>query len=218
MRHRYHFLKRLGIRGISKSLFWSLKKTGTFASFLAHKNVITNIKGSLDVEGRLIVGLAKTNASHPNIGKSKIKVEKSGEMRVRKGWANIGPCSVIHVSENGFLDIGDSYLNSNCKIICEEEIKIGDNCAIAWNVEIVDSDMHSMIYDGEKKKGASPINIGDNVWIGSNVIIKKGVTIGEGSVIAGGSIVSDDIPPKSLAAGVPAEVKKEGVSWGGIKK
>lgn len=50
---------------------------------------------------------------------------------------------------------------------------------------------------------ASPIVIEDDVWIGTGVHINKGVRIGRGSVIGGGSVVTRDIPPFSVAVGVP---------------
>lgn len=208
----------MGFRGLIKSTSCALRALIKPGKVLLHKNVLTYVEGDLDIEGRLIIGLAKTNASDPWLGKSKLKVGKKGKLSVGEGWANIGPCSVIAVENGGTLKIGDSYINSSCKIICEEKIEIGDGCAIAWNVDIADSDMHSMIYEGEKQPGMAPIKIGDNVWIGNNVTIKKGVTIGDGAVIASGSIVTKDIPEKALAAGVPAEVKKEDIEWGGIKK
>ena len=52
------------------------------------------------------------------------------------------------------------------------------------------------------------INIGNDVWIGSNVKVLDGVTIGDGSVVGAGSVVNVDIPPYSVAAGVPAKVIK----------
>ena len=54
------------------------------------------------------------------------------------------------------------------------------------------------------------IIIGENVWIGSGCIITAGVTIGGGSVVGAGSVVNKDIPPNSLAVGVPAKVIKDG--------
>jgi len=45
-----------------------------------------------------------------------------------------------------------------------------------------------------------------DVWIGANVTILKGVAIGEGSIIAAGSVVTKNIPPYSIAGGVPAKV------------
>ena len=43
--------------------------------------------------------------------------------------------------------------------------------------------------------------------------ILKGVTIGEGSIVAAGSLVTRDVPPHSLAMGVPAKVVKTDVYW-----
>lgn len=55
---------------------------------------------------------------------------------------------------------------------------------------------------------AGSIAIGDYVWIGAGSVILPGVTIGEGAVIGAGSVVSRDIPPYSIAAGIPAKVIK----------
>ena len=52
----------------------------------------------------------------------------------------------------------------------------------------------------------APVTIGDHCWIGGSVTICGGVTIGEGSVIGAGSVVTRDIPPNSVAAGVPCRV------------
>ncbi|NES84010.1 MAG: acyltransferase, partial [Moorea sp. SIO2B7] len=42
--------------------------------------------------------------------------------------------------------------------------------------------------------------------LGSGVKVLDGVTIGQGSVIGAGAVVTKDIPPYSVAAGVPAKV------------
>lgn len=55
---------------------------------------------------------------------------------------------------------------------------------------------------------AAPIRIEDDVWIGGRVNIMAGVTIGRGSVIGAGSVVTKDIPPGSVAVGIPARVVK----------
>jgi acetyltransferase-like isoleucine patch superfamily enzyme len=51
--------------------------------------------------------------------------------------------------------------------------------------------------------------IEDDVWIGSHVCINKGVTIGKGCVIGSGSVVTKNIPPYSIAVGVPCCVIKK---------
>jgi len=58
---------------------------------------------------------------------------------------------------------------------------------------------------------AGSIIIKDYVWIGAGSIILPGVTVGEGAVIGAGSIVSRDIPPYSIAVGVPAKAIKSRV-------
>lgn len=54
-----------------------------------------------------------------------------------------------------------------------------------------------------------PIRIEDDSWIGANAVILPGVTIGRGSTIGAGAIVSRDIPPYSVAVGIPARVVKK---------
>ena len=51
---------------------------------------------------------------------------------------------------------------------------------------------------------AKPVTIGSDCWFGANVVVCPGVTIGEGCVIGAGSVVTHDIPPRTLAVGVPA--------------
>lgn len=51
--------------------------------------------------------------------------------------------------------------------------------------------------------------IGNDVWLGANVVVTGGVTIGDGCVIGAGSVVTRDIPPFSLAAGVPCRVIRQ---------
>jgi bifunctional UDP-N-acetylglucosamine pyrophosphorylase / glucosamine-1-phosphate N-acetyltransferase len=58
-------------------------------------------------------------------------------------------------------------------------------------------------YDGERKH---PTVIGDNVFIGSDTMLVAPVKIGERARTGAGSVVTKDVPPDSLAVGVPARV------------
>jgi acetyltransferase-like isoleucine patch superfamily enzyme len=51
----------------------------------------------------------------------------------------------------------------------------------------------------------APIVIHDHVWLSTRVTVLPGVTIGEGAVIAAGAVVTKDVPPYTLAGGVPAK-------------
>ena len=46
----------------------------------------------------------------------------------------------------------------------------------------------------------------DHVYIGSGAVILPGVTIGHNSMIGAGSVVTKDVPPLSVAVGIPARV------------
>jgi len=53
------------------------------------------------------------------------------------------------------------------------------------------------------------IVIEDDVWIGAGAIITDGVRVGKGAVVAAGAVVTHDVPPHTVAAGVPARVIRE---------
>lgn len=61
-------------------------------------------------------------------------------------------------------------------------------------------------YDGKHKHATI---IEDNVRIGSDTMLVAPVTVGKGSVTAAGAVVTEDVPPHTLVAGVPAKVKKK---------
>lgn len=46
----------------------------------------------------------------------------------------------------------------------------------------------------------------DDCWIGFNAVLLSGVRVGRGSIVAAGAVVTKDIPPYSIAAGMPARV------------
>jgi acetyltransferase-like isoleucine patch superfamily enzyme len=116
-------------------------------------------------------------------------------------------------SPSSLIRIGaDTWINNNfCAIADCEEISIGKNCFIGFNVEITNSDFHPT-YVTERRESQSSlsqsVHIGDEVFIGSNVKIVKGVSIGDRSVIANGSVVTRDILSDCVAGGVPAKTIK----------
>jgi len=55
---------------------------------------------------------------------------------------------------------------------------------------------------------AKPVVIEDNVLVGANAVILEGVRVGEGAVVAAGAVVTEDVPPRTVVAGVPARVIK----------
>lgn len=95
-------------------------------------------------------------------------------------------------------------------------ITIGDHCLIASHSSLyannhIFSDP-DMIID-EQGVTTVGIVIEEDCWLGTGVRVLDGVTIGRGSVIGAGAVVTKDIPPYSIAVGVPARViAKRGVN------
>ena len=117
------------------------------------------------------------------------------------------------------LSIGDgSSIPKGCTIYCTRaELKIGSKVIFGPKPTIITGDHRIDIIgkymidvtDEEKlPKQDAPVTIEDDCWIGANVTILKGVTIGRGTVVAAGAVVNRDIPPYSIAGGVPAKVLK----------
>lgn len=106
------------------------------------------------------------------------------------------------------LEIGARTLvNYGTSIAAHERVSIGARCLIGTHVNIFDNDFHRLEPERRFETPPSrPVVLEDDVWLGARVIVLPGVTIGAGSCIGAGSVVNADVPPRSLAAGVPARV------------
>jgi serine acetyltransferase len=108
------------------------------------------------------------------------------------------------------LEIGeDTSLGPYVCVSGPGAIKIGRDCMIAAHCSIYAN--NHIFADREipiRLQGVTceGIEIGHDCWIGSGARILDGVTIGKGSVIGAGAVVTRDIPPYSIAVGVPAKV------------
>lgn len=112
-------------------------------------------------------------------------------------------------TETSRIVVGENTIfSNNVSVIANEEITIGSSCLIGDLCLIMDSDFHN-IDPLTRRKGtgsSSPVVIGNNVWLGSRVVVQKGVRIGDNSVITPNAVVTKDIPPDSIAGGIPARV------------
>jgi len=130
------------------------------------------------------------------IVKKKYEISKYNSFNIaeyfRKQGAQVGEDCHICVNELStepyLIKIGNHVgISSGTKFITHDT---------GWNFRDKIPDLHVF----------GTIEIGDNTDIGENSIILPNVKIGANCIIGSGSIITKDIPPNSIAAGVPARV------------
>jgi acetyltransferase-like isoleucine patch superfamily enzyme len=204
-------LSQLNLLQLGKYNFYKRRqvKKNRFVCFYPQKHAVLKIADSarLDLKGRLTVGGNQLPGSRME---TRFVIDENSRIEVN-GFFQICYGSYVWVVKGGNLIVDSVFLNENVQIVCASRIEIGKGTVIAKDVVIRDYDAHYI--EEPNYQTAKPITIGKHVWIGIRVIILKGVTIGDGCVIAAGSVVTKDIPPHSLAAGVPAKVIRQNISW-----
>jgi len=144
-----------------------------------------------------------------------------GNLRIRIG-NNVQIDASVFVSgrvrRDPTLTVGDrTALGYKTSISVSKSVTIGSDCMVAAGCTIADNDGHPMdplrrlSKEPVKEDEVKPVVIEDNVWIGTGCVILKGVTIGRGSIISANSVVTRNIPPYSIAMGIPAKVVMSGI-------
>ena len=106
----------------------------------------------------------------------------------------------------------DSLIGEYTVIRGQGGVTVGDRVYTSPLVQIVavnhvfDDATRPFVAQGITAEG---IVIEDDVWVGSGAIITDGVRVGKGAVVAAGAVVTEDVPPHSVVAGVPAKVVRE---------
>ena len=113
-------------------------------------------------------------------------------------------------ANNGSISIDDrSWLGPFSLIYGNGEVSIGKHVMIASHCAINTVSHHAddtSIPMNDQGIYTAPVIIEDDVWLGIGSTILQGVRIGRGSIIGAGAVVTRDIPPWSVAVGIPAKI------------
>lgn len=159
----------------------------------------------LDYLARIVGNISDDLKERRRYSKRNIKIAKSAEVLVS---ANL-------ICENGgVIEIGEnSFVNDFCSITAYgSNIQIGKGVLVGPGTV-----MHTVHHHFERtdipiwkqKRDGKTIVIEDDVWIGSHCTILGGVRIGAHSIVGANSLVNKDIPPYSIAYGVPCKVRRK---------
>lgn len=220
--NRYSYLLRTFFADLKKCGVWSFvyyhyltakckfdTKNGRFRTL--HKPSV-----SIAHDAQLSVGHSlDLNIAYPrHSGKKAVFVMENGsKFRVEKSFQMYYD-GEIWLYPNAKVTVGSGYMNAGAQLRCQECITIGENCAIARNVLIMDFDAHLITYeDGNTNRVTAPITIGNSVWIGAGATILKGVTIGDNAIIGAGAVVTKDVKANTIVVGNPAKPIRSHCHW-----
>lgn len=160
---------------------------------LVSKNVLFKcMRGGVILESfrtcNVKIGFEKTGILDPKYSRFIWFVE--GEVALGDN-VNISSGVKLSCAKNAKLTIGaNSSININTEIICMDNINIGKNTLISWNVLVMDSDFHKIGNKESFNRVTKPIQIGEHVWICCRAILLKGSIIPNDCVVAANSIVT----------------------------
>lgn len=161
----------------------------------------------LSLSAKLTTGIKQVKGSRME---TRILLEQGSKLEVRGPFQVFGG-SYIRVVPGGSLILEGGFINENVQMTIGSEVRIGPGFTCGRDVTIRSFDGHTI--NEQDYQISAPITIGSHVWVGQGATILKGVTIGDGAVIASGALVTKDVPAHAIAAGVPARVIRENITW-----
>ncbi len=123
--------------------------------------------------------------------------------------------TVIETGQGGRVVIGEeTRIQPGCtfngfvrEIRIGRQVMIATGCGFVSYQHKIDDVSRPIWSQGLSSKG--DIVIEDDVWLGMGVKVMDGVRIGRGAVVGANAVVTKDIPPYSIAVGVPARVVRK---------
>ncbi len=143
--------------------------------------------------------------------------------QIRAPWlrllgARIGPRTILHDVHffnlyrrglSGLSTGSECFLGDECLLDLAEAIVLEDHVTLAERVVVL---THTNVGYRDHPLQAlfpaatAPVVIERGAFVGAQVTLLPGIRVGTCSFVAAGSVVTEDVPPRTLVAGVPAKV------------
>jgi acetyltransferase-like isoleucine patch superfamily enzyme len=134
-----------------------------------------------------------------------------GSVVLEKG-VHIHRGTIIEVGQGGKVIVGQAtHIQANCCVYGYlGSVRIGQHAMIAPDCGFFPyqhkTDDLSQPMCKQELISKGDIVVEDDVWLGTGAKVMDGVHIGRGAIIGAGAVVTRNVPPYTIAVGVPARV------------
>jgi acetyltransferase-like isoleucine patch superfamily enzyme len=109
----------------------------------------------------------------------------------------------LNIGNNCFFG-RELFLDLQDRMVIEDNVTVSHRVMILTHTDVGESPLKENLFPPSQ----APVTIRQGAYIGGGVIILPGVEIGECAVVGAGAVVTRDVPPRTVVAGVPAQVIK----------
>ena len=209
------------VRSIPKTLrfnfhYFPFKTAMKLPVVVSHRTYLRELHGKVvlpEKVERAMIKIGFGDVGHYDRKRSRGIWQVSGTVSFG-GKASIGHGSKLSV--RGHLSFGTDFnMTAESTIVCAKEITFGDDCLVAWDVLVMDTDEHPL-YNKEDNRinPDKPIVVGNHVWIGCKCVLLKGAEVPNDTVLAAGTLLKSAFAgEQQVIGGNPPSILKRDVHW-----
>ena len=218
--------------------YFPLKTALKLPVVVSHRTYLRELHGKVELPEkveRAMVKIGFGDVGHYDRKRSRGIWQVSGTVSFG-GKTSIGHGSKLSV--RGDLKLGaDFNMTAESTIVCAKEISFGDDCLVAWDVLVMDTDEHPLYNrretwdsspvpslevpspvsnntENERINPDKPILVGNHVWIGCKCVLLKGAAVPDNTVLAAGTLLTSTFAGEhQVIGGNPPSVLKQDVRW-----
>ena len=174
--------------------------------------VDVDVHPSADIARDVLLEIRPRSRSRLVIGE-RARLQRRVFLRL-SGDLDIGPYSEVRVGAtlnvSGRLSLeGRNVIGRGAMVHAAGTQVWGFGATVAEYASVIDSNHDvdgSPIHFYDQPDVVADVHLGATCFVGAHAVVTAGVTIGDGAVIGANAVVTRDVPPRSLAVGVPAAV------------
>ena len=196
--------------------YFPLKTALKLPVVVSHRTYLRELHGKVELPEkveRAMIKIGFGDVGHYDRKRSRGIWQVSGTVSFG-GKASIGHGSKLSVRGN--LSLGAGFnMTAESTIVCAKEIRFGDDCLLAWDILVMDTDEHPLYnMENERINPDKAILVGNHVWIGCKCVLLKGAEVPDNTVVAAGTLLTSAFNGENqVIGGNPPAVLKSDIYW-----